>query len=212
MKINFPLRLQKNMKDEKITKNSIKSIIKCDCCESDTFLVYKNSIDKEKEKNQENEKKEIEKFLKKHPILSYVIASDKEGRTYLRGTFFDIPVTKKIYLPETFDGNQRIIVKAKCVCCNNEVVLYDSFLDGYDAIIENVLKENTNEDCGFEAISDIPQKINVQIYNYETFEEFKENTELKNIEDYYNGYGAIKITLINPQNNRRNIILNEETR
>lgn len=114
-------------------------------------------------------------------------------------------------MPET-NNNQRIIFKAKCACCNNEIVLYDSFIDGYDAITDNIEKKNINESFDFETISDMPQKINMQIYNYGTFEEFKENTELENIEDYFNGYEAIKITLIDPQSNKHKTILNEETR
>lgn len=207
MQIDVPQRLQSSIKDKKIKKGSLTCDIICPFCKNDIFDVFASDL------TNELENEIIDEFLKKHPLLSYEINRDKKDQLFLRGTLFDIPVTKKFYLPAIENSayqNQKI-VKVKCSNCNKEIILFDSTQDGYDAVISEI-KDKTKNEIKFKLITKFPQKINIKIYNFETFEQFKEETGLKNVNDYYDGYGSIKITLINPKTNRKKVIFNEETR
>lgn len=205
MQINVPSRLQNSIKDKIIKNNTLTCNIKCPSCDSDTFHVFNNDLSDQINENVINE------FLKKHPLLSYEINRDKNNRLFLRGLLFDIPVTKKIYITQIQNVTYEKVVKAKCSNCDKEIILFDSKQDGYDAVIDK-LEDKMKKSLKFKAVTKYPQKINLKINNFKTFDEFKKETELLDINDYYNGYASIIITLINPKTNKKQIILNEETR
>lgn len=190
-------RLQNNIKNLEIKDEYLRCLIKCSDCDCDKFIIYEHVF---YETNPDNE---INKFIKKHPMLSYEISRDKNNRLYFRGTIFDIPITKKMFFDEGSNNiNSHIVVKACCSNCKKEVIIFDNFIDGYDALTENKIKP-MEKNLHFEKMNNTPQNINLEIYNYNTFEEFKSNTGLKNLEDYYNGFGAIKVILVDPKTHKK---------
>ena len=107
--------------------------LRCDGCGGETFAVLRDR----------QEQDPIDMYLHsfKFPVMSWdVSAEDKKGRRRITvRTFFGIPMGR-IYLDELYPNGfkaKRDYVKAKCLTCQKEHVIFDGWCHGLDALTDD---------------------------------------------------------------------------
>lgn len=127
--IPIPKYLKNLSKLKKSTRDYIEIDITCPCGGTE-FSFYKNHIVKTQE--QIDYEKELEAFDKRH-FFSYEWGTLKDGKNYIyKSHFFGLLITDKVEIKH-FDTTE--IIKAKCLKCNKEYILFDSRFNGYDSIL-----------------------------------------------------------------------------
>ena len=169
-------------------KNKTIFHIKCTCgCSS--FLLAKN---KQSEVDQKNPFDNYWNSFKL-PIFSLQEAVDrKNGEKYIYGTtFFGIRLGK-FYCKDIPKFNTRHIVKAKCCSCGIEMIIFDSFLHGYNGLIESEEQSEIDKFAPQFNWTKIPKEIIVVVRNSLTFEEFTEEFD-ESFKKFSNSFENIEI-------------------
>lgn len=114
-------------------KNEVTFFLKCECGNS-IFEAQKLKTDFGKA-----ERKRDEQYWKKFrflPLFEFDICTDKKtGKNYMRGvTWFGIRVGK-FFLDDTIPQDYTV-VKIKCPDCGKEYVIFDSRVNGYEAVAD----------------------------------------------------------------------------
>lgn len=189
-----------------------KGFIKCDVvckCGSKHFVGFYNILEKTKE--QEEYEKQLQVFFRKH---KNVTVSTENGVEYLCGRKSIFHKTVEKIESKKFDNTE--IIKAKCVCCDNEYVLFDSRFNGYDANLperERVYDANTyrfekikwkNDDEGAATFS-------VSISGEDSLNDFVDKAYETDFEKYSNSFENISIDVKNVKTDEIITVLDIET-
>jgi len=177
----IPMHLKDLAINIKNVRNTLHFRLKCPCG-NEQFSVWEMGIFPQK------------KF--EWPTFSSDLYVDKEGKQYyIEKTFFKIPI-RKVPLEQISISQQ--IIKAKCLDCGQEFVLFDSSKHGYDALCndaEEISTHLTEENfqmrctqCG----------ISVCIQNDLSYNEFEESFGNKvSPEQYANAFSSLAIYSLN---------------
>ena len=188
-------------------KNSVSFKIKCDCgCNE--FDFYKKILSTEDEEN----KKRYEELLKKYKGMAY---SDKEGNFWFCSKSFlgigkkKIKLTRKEF--EELISYERKVFKAKCINCGQEYILFDSQLNGYDAVVDLVEKNDAiSTELFFKRFEKDSMICEITIRNTVGYEEFMQEFKGKgSFELYTNAFADIKIAVI--KDGKKKTIFTAET-
>lgn len=189
-----------------------KGFIKCDVvckCGSKHFVGFYNILEKTKE--QEEYEKQLQVFFRKH---KNVTVSTENGVEYLCGRKSIFHKTVEKIESKKFDNTE--IIKAKCVCCGNEYVLFDSRFNGYDANLperESACDANTyrfekikwkNDDEGAATFS-------VSISGEDFLNDFVDKAYETDFEKYSNSFENISIDVKNVKTDEIITVLDIET-
>lgn len=189
-----------------------KGFIKCDVvckCGSTHFVGFYNIL--EKTKVQEEYEKQLQVFFRKH---KNVMVSTENGVEYLCGRKSIFHKTVEKIESKKFDNTE--IIKAKCVCCGNEYVLFDSRFNGYDANLperESAYDANTyryekikwkNDDEGAATFS-------VSISGEDSLNDFVDKAYETDFEKYSNSFENISIDVKNVKTDEIITVLDIET-
>ena len=189
-----------------------KGFIKCDVvckCGSKHFVGFYNILEKTKE--QEEYEKQLQVFFRKH---KNVTGSTENGVEYLCGRKSIFHKTVEKIESKKFDNTE--IIKAKCVCCGNEYVLFDSRFNGYDANLperESAYDANTyrfekikwkNDDEGAATFS-------VSISGEDSLIDFVDKAYETDFEKYSNSFENISIDVQNVKTDEIITVLDIET-
>jgi len=194
---------------------TIKIISKCG---NDNFLVFKNTV--QKSAKQIEKEKEIEAFGKRCGWRSYSGGILKDGKNYMyRRNIFGV-IVDKVDVSD-LPHNHTNIVKAKCSECNEEYVLFDNRIHGYNAFAEKLGNPNKQvsdeiefEQKTFKGSKNSIIEIQIKIINQHSFEEFLEDVDCENAtkEDYSNAFHDIAIDgIVKDLSNKKVLIISEET-
>lgn len=189
-----------------------KGFIKCDVvckCGSKHFVGFYNILEKTKE--QEEYEKQLQVFFRKHKNVK---VSTENGVEYLCGRKSIFHKTVEKIESKKFDNTE--IIKAKCVCCGNEYVLFDSRFNGYDANLperESAYDANTyrfekikwkNDDEGAVTFS-------VSISGEDSLNDFVDKAYETDFEKYSNSFENISIDVKNVKTDEIITVLDIET-
>jgi len=199
---NHLLSIAKNVKQ----KNSIVTFsLQCNC-NCSNFILYQNN-----ESHEECLKKsKWESLLKDFNGGGY---SDKNGNLYLiKKNLFGIK-TKELKINKSDIPKYLTIIKAKCICCLKEYIIFDNTKNGYDSIAEITDYANiNNQDSSilYKAISKKATPIKIKIVNDMSFSSFIKEFPTLSKENYSNAFSHISIYML--ENNKPRCVLNRETR
>lgn len=182
----IPSYINKIAVNAKMRGNCVYFDLKCACgCEN--FFVLQNKPTPE---NIEKQTK-LEELFKKYKGSCY---SDKNGNFVLT-TFGFLGLFKRKYiLPKSEFPKFIEIIKAKCVNCNEEFIIFDSSKYGYDGVIEP--ENNSHSQFEYELINttDKASKISLKVCYDLTYGEFLENVGNNfSHEQYSNAFSDINI-------------------
>ena len=150
-------------------------------------------------------------FFRKH---KNVTVSTENGVEYLCGRKSIFHKTVEKIESKKFDNTE--IIKAKCVCCGNEYVLFDSRFNGYDANLperESAYDANTyrfekikwkNDDEGAATFS-------VSISGEDSLNDFVDKAYETDFEKYSNSFENISIDVKNVKTDEIITVLDIET-
>ena len=188
-------------------KNIVSFKIKCDCGCNEFDFYKKVASSKDAEKH-----KQYSELFRKYNGVSY---SDKEGNLWFCSKGFLGIGKKKIKLTKSqfreFYSYYRNVIKVKCINCSKEYIIFDSFFNGYDAVVDSIEeKEIINSELLFKRMRKDSMMCEItirQTVNYDEFmEEFK---EVGTFEMYTNAFADIKISAI--KDGYKKTIFTEET-
>ena len=215
----IPCYLKKLATDCLRKKNEVVFHLKCECG-NNAFEAQKLKTDFRKA-----ERKRDEQYWKKFrflPLFEYDICTDKKtGKNYVRGvTWFGIRVGK-FYIDDTIPKDYTV-VKIKCPDCGKEYVIFDSRVNGYDAVADSYDAKEHKIDANVppEGVQ-IPRfrnlcrcadrfQVKMKIVNDVPLEDFKEDFgEEAPEEDYANAFTRIMIYSV--INGKSKVSIDEET-
>ena len=188
-------------------KNIVSFKIKCDCgCNE--FVFYKKILSPE----DIEKKKRHDELYKKYNGIPY---SDKEGNLWFCSKSFLGKGRKKVKFTKSefkeLISYDRSVIKAKCINCTQEHILFDSQLNGYDAVVDLVEQDNTlGTKLLFKRFEKDCMMCEITIRNTVGCEEFMEEFEGKGtFEMYTNAFADIKIVAI--KDGKKKTIFTAET-
>ena len=118
---------------------------------------------------------------------------------------------EEVFIPDPpyFSGIE--VIKAKCLNCEKEHVIFDSRIHGYDAMTGEKDRKTMEYEPHFKLKCKEAVSLEVKIENDESLEEFKDNTALNFTEEQYSdAFGWIAVYRIN-SNGKKAKIFDSET-
>ena len=172
-------------------------------CGNHTFFIFKNV-----ETSEENiKRKKWESLVKKYNNGGY---SDNEGNLYLTKNLFGIKI-KQIKINKSEIPKYITIFKAKRSNCGKEYIIFDSRINGYNALVDKLDGNKTNDlPINYKKFLDKEKSIKIKITNELSLDEFVNEFQNNNIRDFSNAFSEISIYI--DHNNKYKCIFTTETR
>ena len=202
--IPIPYHLRHLAKLESDKENTITVSIHC-ICGNDTFYVYENCFTKEEEALMKPYYDALE-YLAVGGYAS-TTTKDKDG-TIHHWKLWDEKGNRKeeVTMPEQpyFVGVQ--VIKAVCAKCNEEHIIFDDRVNGYNGMVSDKEKKVIEYMPHFKRKNRLPHRILIWIENDESLEKFNRNT-LMNYDEksYSDSYSWISIYGINEIGKKRKL-------
>lgn len=189
----IPEYLRNNAINPKHTKTNIQFDFVCDC-NNKGFYIFHNYLTKEEKEIVDEYYTVLAKTFK--GSWTYTMELDDKGIVHYYRLYTPLGMygpKKEVFPPKTPPFTEVNIIKAKCIHCGKEYVLFDSRYHGYDAVTSDESEVSTY-------IPHFKQKrnpafgITIKVGNDGSLEEFIENTGKECDEAFYsNAFGSITI-------------------
>lgn len=180
--------------------NAVTFMIKCKCGNSRLHLFENIESADEKYKREA-----FEKLLKQYNKIYY----DENGQMVLYSNGFLGFGKKQKILPKESIPFQAKAIKATCVCCGRDILLFDNRTYGYDAVVEPIGEMQGNLEYTEKKLRDEGVEIFVKIRNDLSEAEFMEIAEGVDSPRYADAFSDISIYAV--FNGKKKLIYDEET-
>jgi len=206
MAIPIPRYLKHIAKPQKQQKTWTRFGICCTCgCEK--FLVYQNYLNKEELLL---EKPYYDALDEMFSAGASTCTRDEDGTLHHWKLYEPSKGLKgrheEVFLPDRPSFSGIVVIKAKCIKCEKEHLLFDSRMHGYDGMTDEKDPKVIEYEPHFNLKCKEAVSLEVKVENDESLEEFRNNTDLGFTEEQYSdAFSWISIYRINSQGKKAKI-------
>ena len=200
--VPIPKYLVKNSTLIRHKDNKAVVAFQCDCG-SNTFVVARNKLTRAERELLKPYCDALENWLFSHGSFS---TKDENGLVhYWKRLSDDRNDVVEVYIPPEPPFATVTVLKAKCTSCGKEHILFDSRINGYDAMTSED-RDDTEYVPHYNSYSKKQYNLEICIENDESLEEFIEATGIKESEEFYSdAFSWIAIYGIDENQKRRKL-------